>query len=104
MNEWSNVWCVVNWTDAHRVEDGVHHEVDGRKHFHIHDARHYQAQLGSGWEIWHWLYGYQAEEWVGQPSHLVNRNWPRMEKPENFTSVGTVPPDHDHSQRDPKDA
>lgn len=104
MNEWSPVWCVVNWTDAHRVEDGVHHEVGGVKHFDIHHARAYQAQLGAGWEIWHWTYANKPEEWVGVPSHPMNRNFERMPKPEGYAPTVPIPPDHDHDKYGASDA
>jgi hypothetical protein len=95
MNEWTRCWIIVNWTEVHRIEDGRHFAIpDGRKYFHIHDARHHQHLLGDDWQIWHWTYANQPEEWVGDPWHFMVRGTDRHVKPENFEHVGYVIPDH----------
>ena len=96
MNEWTTCWLVIDWSDAHRVEDGKHYSVDGQTHFHIADARHYEALLGEPWEIWHMGYQYRPEEWVGDTWHFMNRGADRSvnPKPENFRHAGYVIPDY----------
>jgi hypothetical protein len=101
--EWGEIWVIVRWAfGAH--ENWPHFEVDGKRKFHIHDARHHLATLdkAEGWQILQAYGYYPPEEWVGNPSHPVNRHCPRMPRPEGITFMNeaAVPPDHDHSKRD----
>jgi len=101
--EWGEIWVIVQWT--HGLPDSwPRFSYQGKQQFHIHDARHHMATLTDGWHILHAFGYYPPEEWVGNPSHLMNKNMPREPRPEGikFMNEASVPADHDHSKWDKK--
>ena len=96
-NEWGETWIITQYAHG-----GYDHwprwtTPEGKKFFHIHDARHHLAGIREGgWEILHFVGFYPPEDWVGMPHHHVNHNIPRSPKPEGFTAVGHVPADFKH--------
>lgn len=95
--EWGEVWVICQYGHGGH-ENWPHHEVDGKRKFHIHDARHHLKQLRPPWQILHAYGYYEPEEWVGKPSHPLNQHMPRMPRPDGITFAheASVPPNHVH--------
>lgn len=102
--EWGKLWRIVKWAHGNH-ETWPRFTFKGEDTFDIHHARHFLSTLDAaeGWQILHAHGWYPPEEWVGVPSHHVNRNTARAEKPAHWKLLHPdvpIPPDHDYGDDD----
>jgi len=89
MNELSETWIVVK-KQGGNPESWLYQEVGGKRIFNGKHARDLQKAVGAGWLMLHATGHYEAEEWVGDPTHY---HWSKVH-PETGETIhhGMFPP------------